>query len=327
VRETITTTALLRLDRSVPVADKLARAEAVLTAVDLLKVGDSRIGNDLAGGISGGERRRLSIGVEVVHQPRLLLLDEPTSGLDATSAQMVGDTLRRMSAEHGTSSLCTIHQPRASLLAVFDVLLLLAEGRTVYFGPIGLAGGPDGVLRYFKAAGYTCPPMENPADWLLDLVHRGGAVVGKRGSADVETGDAASRVALAEAFAARYAAEPLAAAAMEPPAWRPPPLPRVAAGGVALFPTSWWTQFRVLWKRTMLYKLREPAAVMTQASTAVVMPLIVGGIYWRIPLTQGAVSDRLAAVSFLVLMQAFMWCDLRQRRSASACRSALLTRR
>lgn len=78
VRETLTFTATLRLDRSVPMAAKRARVEAVLTAVDLEKCAGSRIGNDLSGGISGGERRRLSIGVEVVHKPQCLLLDEPT---------------------------------------------------------------------------------------------------------------------------------------------------------------------------------------------------------------------------------------------------------
>jgi ABC-type multidrug transport system ATPase subunit len=74
VRETIAMTALLRLDRAVPRAHKLERAEEVIRAVGLLKVADSRIGSDVTGGISGGERRRLSIGVEVVHKPRLLLL-------------------------------------------------------------------------------------------------------------------------------------------------------------------------------------------------------------------------------------------------------------
>jgi ABC-type multidrug transport system permease subunit len=76
-----------------------------------------------------------------------------------------------------------------------------------------------------------------------------------------------------------------------------------------LFPTSWWTQFTQIWRRTLLYKLREPAAVMTQFSTAVIMPLIVGGIFWSISLSQSAVMDRLAAVSFTVLMQAFMCID------------------
>jgi len=228
---------------------------------------------------------------------------------------MVGDALRRMSAADGTSSLCSIHQPRASLLAVFDVLLLLAEGRVVYNGPIGLLGAGDvaadsGVLSYFAARGFACPALENPADWLLDLVH-GSSGVAEAGASDVEAeGVAASRVARAERFAALYSASPLARGAMEPPAVPPAPLPAAGKGGAhGLFPTSWLTQFAAIWRRTLLYKLREPAAVMTQASTAVVMPLIVGGIFWAIPLTQSAVSDRLAAVSFTVLMQSFMCID------------------
>ena len=311
VRETIVFTALLRLDRSVPVADKRARAEEVIRAVGLLKCADSRIGNDVAGGISGGERRRLSIGVEVVHKPRLLLLDEPTSGLDASSAQMVGDTLRRMSAQDGTTSLCTIHQPRASLLACFDSLLLLAEGRTVYFGRTGLrreGGGAvvgEGVLTYFKALGYDCPPLANPADWLLDLVNCADPAGTDTQQEGDEAEKLATRRAIAGAFAEKYATSAVAAAAMAPPQLALVPLPP-GGRGVSRFPTSWWTQFGVLWKRTMLYKLREPAAVMTQFSMAVIMPLLVGGIYWRIPLTQTAITDRLAAISFLVLLQAFM---------------------
>lgn len=244
----------------------------------------------------------------------MLLLDEPTSGLDATSAQMVGDALRRMSAADGTSSLCSIHQPRASLLAVFDVLLLLAEGRVVYNGPINLAGD-GGVLAYFAQNGFACPALENPADWLLDLVHgaEAGSTEVPKGGADVEAAAddvQAGRVARAERFAALYAASLLAAASMQPPAEPPAPLPPAGRGGEhGLFPTSWWTQFTAIWRRTLLYKLREPAAVMTQASTAVVMPLIVGGIFWSVSLSQSAVSDRLAAVSFTVLMQAFMCID------------------
>jgi ATP-binding cassette subfamily G (WHITE) protein 2 len=236
----------------------------------------------------------------------MLLLDEPTSGLDATSAQMVGDALRRMSAADGTSSLCSIHQPRASLLAVFDVLLLLAEGRVVYNGPINLAGD-RGVLSYFAQNGFACPPLENPADWLLDLVHgaEAGAEAPKRQDVEAAAGDVqAGRVARAERFAALYAASPLAAASMKPPAEPPAPLPATGRGSEhGLFPTSWWAQFSAIWRRTLLYKLREPAAVMTQASTAVVMPLIVGGIFWSVSLSQSFVSDRLAAVSFTVLMQ------------------------
>ena len=109
VRETIVATALLRLDRSVPVAQKLARAEEVIRTIGLLKVADSRIGNDVAGGISGGERRRLSIGVEVVHRPRLLLLGalhERSCLRDSTlPAQRLTQPARRCAISNAQMSL------------------------------------------------------------------------------------------------------------------------------------------------------------------------------------------------------------------------------
>ena len=308
VRETITFTALLRLDRAVPLQQRRERAEEVLREVDLLAVADTRIGSDVGGGISGGERRRLAIGVEVVHKPPLLLLDEPTSGLDATSAQLVGRMLRALSTDSGTTTLCTIHQPRAALLDLFDTLTLLTEGRVAYFGPVKLAATDgSGVLSYFERhGGFVCPRYENPADWLLDLVHL-PRPAGQGPAA--EASDAAIRSALAVSFAQRYSESALAMLAMTPmPAELAPP-PLNVCRGAGRYSTSWLTQCRVLWKRTLLYKLREPAAVLTQGMTSALMPLIVGGIYYRIPLSQSAIPDRLAAISFVVLLQSFMCMD------------------
>ena len=319
VAETLRFVALLRLDRSIPRHTKLARVDEMLSIVDLTKCAHSRIGNDVSGGISGGERRRLSIAVETVHTPRLLLLDEPTSGLDATSAQRVGDVLRRMSLVHNTSCLCTIHQPRASLLALFDTLLLLAEGRTAYFGPMSGPDGatmdiaaPTGVLAYFHSNGFTCPALENPADWLLDLVHKPD---GASGDEQADSGAvAAARAAAAQHFSDLYLASPVAAAAMAPPPESQlvaiqRARQRSASSKAPRFPVPWATQFRVLWTRTLLYKLREPASIITQASTAIVMPLLIGGVYWHIPRSQAGLADRLAGASFIVLMQSFMAQD------------------
>ena len=328
VAETLRFVALLRLDRSILKHVKLAQVDEMLSIVDLTKVAHSRIGNDVTGGISGGERRRLSIAVETVHTPRLLLLDEPTSGLDATSAQRVGDVLRRMARVHNTSCLCTIHQPRASLLAVFDTLLLLAEGRTAYFGPMGVEaldnGAPSGgVLSYFHSNGFTCPPLENPADWLLDLVHKPDVASESQlalqggGDGDEQTGSgavAAARAAAAQRFSDLYLASPVAASAMAPP--QESQLVAIQRAQLSStsrlaprFPVSWGTQFRVLWTRTLLYKLREPASIITQASNAIVMPLLIGGVYWHIPRSQAGLADRLAGASFIVLMQSFMAQD------------------
>jgi ABC-type multidrug transport system permease subunit len=204
-----------------------------------------------------------------------------------------------MARDHGTSSFTTIHQPRSSLLACFDSLLLLSHGRCVYAGPVGPLAGPDapGVLAFFfTCLKIRCPAAESPADWLLDVLQQ-------RQAAHMADG----RGALADLLADEYSASELAVTAMSLPADPPVPLPKAA--GATLFPTSWLTQFGVLWQRTLRYKLREPAAVATQACTACVMPLLVGGIFWRIQLGQSAINDRLAAVSFLVLMQSFQCID------------------
>lgn len=354
VRETLHYTALLRLGRHLTWQQKRERAEEVLQEVDLAKVAGTQVGNEVTGGISGGERRRLTVAMEIVHSPRILFLDEPSSGLDATSAQRLGDMLRQLTLD-GCTVLCTIHQPRASLLGLFDTLLLLAEGRTTYFGPIGFSKAVDkaeptqGVLSYFASVGYTCPSLENPADFLLDLLfdpEKSAAAAATAAGADqnwwnlpqlldtAPTGKTANlpvlnndiemapqpdapegkdprvlmRRRIAVHFSDLYARSTAAAAAIARPASMPPPLPPVGQAETT-YPESWYTQFIVLFLRAFKYKLREPAAVMTQASTAVIVPLLVGGIFWNISLRQTAIFDRLSAISFIVLMQSFMCQD------------------
>merc|ERR1712157_594121 len=108
-------------------------------------------------GISGGQRKRVNIGIELVAQPSVLFLDEPTSGLDASSSLAVCVSLKKM-CELGMSSIMVIHQPRFSLFTLFDDVLLLGKGgQTVYLGP------SLGVKPYFESLGFEMPPDENPA--------------------------------------------------------------------------------------------------------------------------------------------------------------------
>mmetsp|Transcript_81353 Transcript_81353/g.143569 ORF Transcript_81353/g.143569 Transcript_81353/m.143569 type:complete len:817 (+) Transcript_81353:69-2519(+) len=114
-------------------------------------------------GISGGQRKRVNIGLELAAQPTLLFLDEPTSGLDATSSLAVVLSLKKM-CQLGMSSIMVIHQPRYSLFTLFDDVLLLGKGgRTVYLGPSG------GAKPYFESKGFQMPADENPADWFMDI--------------------------------------------------------------------------------------------------------------------------------------------------------------
>ncbi|KAJ3217449.1 hypothetical protein HDU67_007919 [Dinochytrium kinnereticum] len=162
-RETLRYAALLRLPSSMTVREKIARAEEVLLELGLKDCADVPVGDEMTKGLSGGEKRRLSIGIQTITNPKVLILDEPTSGLDAFSSHMVMLTLKRIAAT-GKTVICTIHQPRSDLVDLFDNLVLLARGgKLVYSGPM------HKTLAHFTELGYTLPPHTNPADFFLDL--------------------------------------------------------------------------------------------------------------------------------------------------------------
>ena len=119
--------------------------------------------------------------MECVHRPKLLLLDEPTSGLDATTALLVCNKLRDIAngeqgSGHRAAVVTSIHQPRSSIMPLFDQCVLLADGREVYAGPTYTAN-PDGslttggVMGWLADVGYRCPMFESPPDFLLDLIN------------------------------------------------------------------------------------------------------------------------------------------------------------
>jgi len=163
VLEQISISAKLRLPNNISKEEKERRIEAVISELGLSGVKNSFIGSETKRGVSGGERKRVSIGTELVTDPSLLFLDEPTSGLDAFNAHNVVQTLVRL-ARNGRAVVMTVHQPRSNIFSLFDMLLLLSEGQIVYFGPAKDA------LSYFSALGYNCPDHFNPADYFLDLI-------------------------------------------------------------------------------------------------------------------------------------------------------------
>jgi ABC-type multidrug transport system ATPase subunit len=128
---------------------------------------DVRVGALGEKGLSGGERKRTSIGVELVHNPSLVFLDEPTTGLDSSIAlQMV--LLLKSLAEDGRSIILTLHQPSSMIFKQLDRLLLLVDGRLVY------QGQPANTASYFMRQGYSCPPSMNVAEYLMGVFSREG---------------------------------------------------------------------------------------------------------------------------------------------------------
>ncbi|KAI9350617.1 P-loop containing nucleoside triphosphate hydrolase protein [Zopfochytrium polystomum] len=164
-RETLRYAALLRLPAAVPEADKLLRAESVLRELGLAHCADTLVGGPGAKGLSGGERRRLSVGIALLSDPAVLLLDEPTSGLDATAARNLVLALKALAQDSRRTVVCTIHQPRSDIFAALDSCLLLAPaGRPIFCGPA------DALLPHLAAAlDLPAPPhLTNPADFALD---------------------------------------------------------------------------------------------------------------------------------------------------------------
>lgn len=164
-RETLWFVAELRLKKSISVCSKSVLIKQLLKQLDLSQVADTRIGQgDSSGGLSGGQKRRVTIAIELVTNPSLVFLDEPTSGLDAYGSLKVMKVLKSL-ADNSCTIICTIHQPRSDIFKLFNNLLLLKAGQTMYFGPA------KDCITHFKSAGVSVDSTVNPADFILDLTH------------------------------------------------------------------------------------------------------------------------------------------------------------
>ncbi|XP_071711433.1 ABC transporter G family member 25-like [Rutidosis leptorrhynchoides] len=165
VRETLIFCALLRLPKSLTRKEKTQVADLVITELGLSKCEDTIIGNTFIRGVSGGERKRVSIAHEMLINPSLLILDEPTSGLDSTSAHRLVSTLSGLAHNKQKTVVTSVHQPSSRVFQMFDTVLVLSEGRCIYFGK-----GCD-AMKYFEMVDFRPMFPMNPADFLLDLAN------------------------------------------------------------------------------------------------------------------------------------------------------------
>ncbi|KAJ3276162.1 hypothetical protein HDV01_005610 [Terramyces sp. JEL0728] len=164
VRENIYHSARIRAPTSWTDQEVSTYVDALLKALQLDRVADSLIGDEYTRGVSGGQRKRVNIGMELGALPLAVFLDEPTSGLDSTSSLNVAVLLKNM-AELGLSTIAVIHQPRLEIYnEIDDILLLIPGGRTAYLGP------RENAQEYFENLGYKFDPSKNPCDILMDIV-------------------------------------------------------------------------------------------------------------------------------------------------------------
>ncbi|KAG9154558.1 hypothetical protein Leryth_014992 [Lithospermum erythrorhizon] len=162
VEETFSFAASLRLPDSMSRHQKMERVESIIKELGLERCRNTRVGGGFVPGISGGERKRTSIGYEVLVDPSLLLVDEPTSGLDSTSANRLLGLLQDV-AKAGRTVITTIHQPSSRMFHMFDKVLLISEGHPVYYGKARDS------IEYFSSLSFIPQINMNPAEFLLDL--------------------------------------------------------------------------------------------------------------------------------------------------------------
>ncbi|XP_019262754.1 PREDICTED: ABC transporter G family member 11-like isoform X1 [Nicotiana attenuata] len=164
VKEAVYYSAQLQLPDSMTKSEKIQIAEQTIKEMGLQDAMNTRIGGWGNKGISGGEKRRLSICMEILTRPKLLFLDEPTSGLDSAASYYVMSGISRQ--KEGRTIVASIHQPSAEVFNLFHSLCLLSSGRIVYFGPASAA------IQFFARNGFPCPRLQNPSDHFLKTINK-----------------------------------------------------------------------------------------------------------------------------------------------------------
>ena len=162
VKEALTFAARLKLTTPIPEQDILVNQ--IIYELGLSHLVDSQIGDVRRKILSGGERKRTSIGIELVSDPSLIMLDEPTSGLDSFKARSICRLLNDLARKKGKTIVSTIHQPSSEAFFYFDRVILMADGYTVFQGDAGES------MDYFRSLNFDVPRLCNPADYFMKVL-------------------------------------------------------------------------------------------------------------------------------------------------------------
>ncbi|KAF7713036.1 Uncharacterized protein PECH_002163 [Penicillium ucsense] len=275
VRETLRYAADLRLPPPTTQDERYAIVEQVILELGLKECADTRIGTTAHKGCSGGEKRRTSIGVQLLANPSVLFCDEPTTGLDATSAFQIIRTLKRL-AQDGRTVVVSIHAPRSEIWRLFDNMILLARGSALYSGPVNES------LAHFEKCGHVLPPFVNPAEFFIDL-----AAIDNR-TEELETASRARVEQLRLAWRSRQ--KPAKSDEQTEKAISSSPEKKRGSG--ALGKVSFRRQFRVLTSRTFKTTIRDPMGVAGSLLEAVGMAVINGWIFLQLDESLAGIRSR-----------------------------------
>ncbi|XP_010528237.1 PREDICTED: ABC transporter G family member 20-like [Tarenaya hassleriana] len=305
VEETLMFSAEFRLPRSLSKKKKKARVQALIDQLGLKSAAKTIIGDEGHRGVSGGERRRVSIGIDIIHDPIILFLDEPTSGLDSTSAFMVVKVLQRI-AESGSIVIMSIHQPSYRILGLLDRLIFLSRGNTVY------SGSPANLPRFFSEFGHPIPENENKTEFALDLIreledspegtktlvefHKQWRMK-QTSSLNINNNNASrqnqnrnTNVSLKDAISASISRGKLVSGSTSDSA--------NLTSSVSTFANPYWIEMIVIGKRALLNSRRQPELFGIRLGAVLVTGIILATIFWKLDSSPKGVQERLGFFAF-----------------------------
>ncbi|GAB4854877.1 ABC transporter G member 16 [Ancistrocladus abbreviatus] len=298
VEETLTFAAEFRLPRTLSKSKKKARVQQLIDQLGLRNASKTVIGDEGHRGVSGGERRRVSIGIDIVHDPIILFLDEPTSGLDSTSAFMVVKVLQRI-AQSGSIVIMSVHQPSYRILGLLDRLIFLSRGHTVYSGP------PSNLPEFFADFGHPIPENENRTEFALDLIRElEGSPGGTEGLVKFNKQWQSTRpsrnqlvnggqgLSLKEAISASISRGKLVSGANNNNAIANP------TSTVPTFANPFWIELAVLSKRSITNSRRMPELFGIRLGAVLVTGFILATMFWRLDNSPKGVQERLGFFAF-----------------------------
>eukprot|EP01031_Cornospumella_fuschlensis_P032511 gene32511-39307_t len=286
VHETLIMAAHFYLPDDVSLDAKEELVTSVINELGLAKTRNTIIGNEQVRGVSGGERKRASIAVQLISNPAVLFLDEPTSGLDSFQSQAVMESMKNMSTNKRLV-IAVIHQPRSSIFDMFDKLLLLSEGHVIYLGNAEDAGA------YFSKRGLPLPSFFNPADYFLDILSPDAR------SVELEQVTSQRIAQLALAWQEEVSSQP--------------PTPVSGKSGVdeesiPQYKLTWQRfsrNFYLLYWRSWSQITRNRAAIIFKLCLSTFFACIIGGMYNNLGRSQESIYNRQGMLFIICLNQAF----------------------
>jgi len=283
VREALTMAAFLLLPRDMAKEQKLQRVTSIVATFQLEGCIDTLVGDPVGKlkGLSGGERKRLAVAMSMVQEPKVIFLDEPTSGLDTFKAYILVSVLKDLAKNKGSVVVCTIHQPSSDIFALFDDLLLLLGGHTVYNG---LASES---VPYFADRGYPCPQFANPADFFFMHVLSDSSGLCARGTREQEL------VQKWNAGAGKDAVDKEVDECIA----------QASPGGKndeVVRRSGLCAQFTVLLRRGLFDLKRNPSRGIMFLVQSTVMAIIISLIWFQVDDSQTGVQDRSGVMFFMV---------------------------